>query len=238
MQSPYSSSAEVKLRKFDREAGNSFARFEDGILNRERWAENDSCQHRRIIVMVMVERIFAKQRENDDAKVDFCSFIFWTRRKILQLLIPNSSEHSKIDPSNGEEKRESAWRKEQRMKRGKGSGSRTRSITRNEWAFLESMHDPSVAEDASAFSISFFFWGRPSPWAKRENFSFHASEQRNFSALVTEESKFQDNVVWTITKKFGQLEIFSFFLLLVSSLLLHVSLFLFLLIFHCSMTSL
>lgn len=146
------------------------------------------------------------------AKVDFCSFIFWTRRKILQLLIPNSSEHSKIDPSNGEEKRESAWRKEQRMKRGKGSGSRTRSITRNEWAFLESMHDPSVAEDASAFSISFFFWGRPSPWAKRENFSFHASEQRNFSALVTEESKFrQDNVVWTITKKFGQLEIFFLF---------------------------
>lgn len=34
VENPYSSSAEVKLRKFDREAGNNFARFEDGILNR------------------------------------------------------------------------------------------------------------------------------------------------------------------------------------------------------------
>lgn len=51
-----------------------------------------------------------------------------------------------------------------------------------------------------------------------------------------EESKFRrDNVDWTITKKFGQLEIFSFFPSnSSSSLLLHVSLFLF--FFYCSTT--
>lgn len=69
-------------------------------------------------------------------------------------------------------------------KQRKGSGSRTRtSITRNEWAFLKSMHDPSVAKDASAFSISFFFWERPSPWARRGRRTFRSTQASNGISL-------------------------------------------------------
>lgn len=101
VQSLYSSSAEVKLRKFDREAGNNFARFEGGILNRGRWAVlrtwqlSTSYGYRSL---VMVESLIMKVT---NIQVDFCSI-----RAIIQFHLLKSEWEEEnlyfpqIDPSS------------------------------------------------------------------------------------------------------------------------------------------
>lgn len=117
------------------------------------------------------------------------------------------------------------------MERATWESNKKRSITTNE--FLKSMHDPSVAEDAFRFLHFVLLLREALPLGWKGEGELFVPRKR-----ALEESKFRrDNVVWTITKKFGQLEIFSFFPSnSSSSLLLHVFLFLF--FFYCSMTSL
>lgn len=71
VENPYSSSAEVKLRKFDREAGNNFARFEDGILNRRERQLSTSYER----LSWFWRRLDLSLRAKVTIKDDFCSIL-------------------------------------------------------------------------------------------------------------------------------------------------------------------
>lgn len=162
---------------------------------------------------MILEKIGSFQRAKVTIKDDFCSILSSSNLHLSSEIDPCSN--FPIDSScpfwfliqNWEDR--SAFferrRETERMERATWESNKKRSITTNE--FLKSMHDPSVAEDAFRFLHFVLLLREALPLGWKGEGELFVPRKR-----ALEESKFRrDNVVWTITKKFGQLEIFSFF---------------------------